>query len=289
MLGVGLGDASRTVASAIAAACDQRGSLDRRPDAALHPGDLPLAVVALAMPLFVMAIVASLGHFAQTRTLWLPRRRIADAPQIARGAGPRTRTAAFELASAAAIGAVAFGWLWRSAPRLAGLVELSAADMLAAAAALGAMLVAALATTWLVLGVVDSLIRHAELARALAMTAAEKRQDDRLAAADPRWARQRAALARAPSVEPAVRDAAVVLLGDELAIAVAWDPLRRPVPGSVASGRGPRATQIVGLARRHGVAVHRDAALVASLGETLGPIPDREWARLAEVVAAVRR
>jgi type III secretion system FlhB-like substrate exporter len=47
--------------------------------------------------------------------------------------------------------------------------------------------------------------------------------------------------------------------------------------------------QLIGLARRHRVAVHRDADLAARLVEHEGPVPEAEWARLAELVAAVRR
>lgn len=294
MLALGLGNAARAITHAIAAACDQRVTLqfagDRMRDAqALQPATVPLAVLALATPLLGMACAALLGHLAQTRAFWLPRRRIAGAPAVPRGPGPRTRTAAFELVCTAAIGAAAFGWLWKAAPRLATLVALNASDMLTAAAALGAAVVAVLAAGWLILGVVDSLTRHLELAHALAMTSAEKREDDRLAAADPRWAQHRAALSRAPTAEPAVRDAAVVLIGDAFAIAIAWDPLRRPIPTCAASGRGARASQLVGLARRHGVAIHRDPGLVAALGDGLGPVPEAEWARLADVIAAVRR
>lgn len=294
VLALGLGNAARAVATAIATACDQRVALqlagDRMRDTqTLQPATVPLAVLALATPLFGMAGAALLGHLAQTRTLWLPRRRIAGAPALRRGAGPRTRVAGFEVGCAAAIGAVAFGWLWYSAPSLATLLELTPSEMVAAAAALGAAVVAVFATAWLALGLVDSLTRHLELARALAMTSAEKREDDRLAAADPRWAQHRAALSRAPTAEPAVRDAAVVLIGDASAIAIAWDPLRRPIPTCAASGRGARASQLVGLARRHGVAIHRDPGLVAALGDSLGPVPEAQWARLADVIAAVRR
>src|SRR5262249_59622237 len=115
--------------------------------------------------------------------------------------------------------------------------------------------------------------RHLAPTRSLAMTSAEKRKDDRLSAAAPRWARQRELSARTPSIETA----SVVLLGDDLAIAIAWDPLRRPIPTRLAAGRRARATQLVGLARRHAIAVHRDAALANALGDGEGPIPDRHW------------
>ena len=64
--------------------------------------------------------------------------------------------------------------------------------------------------------------------------------------------------------------------------------MRRPIPTRLLEGRGARATQLLGLARRHRVPVHRDATLATALaGE--GPVPERDWPRLAEIIAAVRR
>jgi flagellar biosynthesis protein FlhB len=268
--------------SAVIAACDGGR-------ATLQPHDALVAVIGLATPLLgATALAAVFAHLAQTRALWLPRRRIHGAPALDRGPAARTRSAAFDLAAASAIGAVAFGWLWFAAPRVAGLFDLDMAALPTSVAALGLSLVAALAVAWLALGILDALARHVELARSLAMTSAEKREDDRLAAADPRWARYRTTIARASTV-PAIERAAVVLLGDDVAVAIAWDAHRTPIPTRLAAGRRARATQLLGLARRHGIAVHRDAALAAALADADGPVPERHWPRLAEIIAAVRR
>ena len=252
-------------------------------------------VLVLAAPLVAAAALAALiAHVAQTRALWIPRRRIDHAPALDHGPGARVRATAFDLLGVAVVGAIGFGWLWLLAPRLATLVELEPRAMLAATGALGASLLAALATAWIALGVIDALARHVELAHALAMTAADKREDNRLAAADPRWARQRALLAGDRRVEGAALDAAVggcavIVLGDDLAVAIAWDPSRRPIPTRVAIGRRARATQLAGLARRHAVPVHRTAHLARALGDGEGPVPEAHWGELAEILAAVRR
>jgi len=60
------------------------------------------------------------------------------------------------------------------------------------------------------------------------------------------------------------------------------------IPERVAIGLRARATQIIGLGRRYRIAIQRDPELAAALAEADGPIPDRYWARLAEMVAAVR-
>jgi flagellar biosynthesis protein FlhB len=255
---------------------------------------LPRVVLTLAAPILVAAALAALvAHLAQTRALWLPRRRIDHAPAVDRGPAARTRSAAFDLLAVVVSGAIAFGWLWLLAPRIARLVELEPRAMLVAVGALGASLVATIACTWIAIGVLDALARHLELGNALAMTATEKREDDRLSSADPRWARQRALAAGDTSSEGvalsnAVAACAVVILGDDLAVAIAWDATRRPIPTRVAIGRRARATQLVGLARRHRIAVHRDAALARALGDGEGPVPDTRWRDLADVLVAVR-
>ncbi len=242
------------------------------------------SVLELAAPILAAAALAAfLAHVAQTRALWLPRRRVPGAPVVEPA---RMQRGAYEISSAIVIGVVAFGWLWTTAPRLAGLFVVEHAP--AAIGSAIASLVVALAIGWILLGMIDALLRHVELSRALAMTMTEKREDDRIAAADPRWRAQRLSLARGPSASSAVARAALVLLGDDIAVAIAWDPRFQPVPLRTITGRRARATQLLGLARRHRIAVHRDAQLAAQLVDGEGPVPDTHWARLAEIIAAVQ-
>jgi flagellar biosynthesis protein FlhB len=266
---------------AIAAACRGR--------ALLAPETLATTVVATALPIAGAAAVAAvLAHLAQTRAAWLPRRRIPGAPALAAGAWPRTQSELGAFTSGVVVGAVTLAWLWWAAPRLAVVPELAALPALAGAAGLLAHLGAALVVAWLGFGALDAIARHAALGRALRMTSADKRNDDRLAGADPRWRARRAAIQRAPAPLAAVAGSSVVLVGDDLAVAIAWDPVHRPIPVRTARGRGPRATQLLGLARRHRIAIHRDPALAAALGEDDGPVPEHAWPRLAELIAAVR-
>jgi len=261
--------ASEHVAGDIAAACDGH--------ARLAPAALVTVVLDLALPLLAAAaIVAIVAQIVQARAVWLPRRKLPDAP-----APPpqRARRAAFELASAAVIGAVAFGWLWWAAPRLAALPVAPLA-----AAALVASALAAFAIAWIAIGTIDALLRHAELTAALRMTAAEKREDDRLAGVDPRWRRRR----RPADATPSLAGATLLVLGDDIAVAIAWDPRRRPVPERLARGRRARATQLLGLARRDRIPVHRDEPLARALLDADGPVPREHWPRLAEIVASAR-
>jgi flagellar biosynthesis protein FlhB len=249
------------------------------------------AVLAIAAPVVAAAAIAGLvGHIVQVRGVWLPRRRISGAPQLPRDAASRTRGFGFALCAAVGFAAVTLTWLWVVAPRLAAVVELADADRLGAVAALIASFAMTLAIGWAVVGAADALLRRARLADALRMTTTEKRDDDRLAAADPRWRHRRERAAREVSPATAVPGACLVVLGDGIAAAIGWDPVRRPVPVRLVLGRGVRATQLLALARRHGVPVHRDHALAAAVaaGED-GPVPQTLWPRLAQVVAALRR
>jgi flagellar biosynthesis protein FlhB len=292
----------------IAAACAGTDRVDSSPDGALLEGtplanshSLVGAIGDLVVPILAaLAIAAVAAQVAQTRTLWLPRRKIDDAPALEAGPIARTRSASFELLAGGVIGATALGWLWWAAPRLAVLPELvlaggvdaatsDTASVLGATGALTLSALAALAIAWLALGVLDALFRHLAHARALRMTTRERREDERLSAADPRWRDLRAKLAREPAARSLLADATLVLLGDDAAVAIAFDPIRRPVPARTATGRGVRAAQLLALARRDRLAIHRDASLVAALGATTGPVPEAHWARLAEIVAATSR
>ncbi|MDX2087165.1 MAG: EscU/YscU/HrcU family type III secretion system export apparatus switch protein [Kofleriaceae bacterium] len=241
--------------------------------------DVARVVLDLALPaLAAAALAAMLVHVAQTRAVWLPRRRVTGAPAVPPARVGRT---AFELAGALVVGAVTFGWLWAMAPRLAGLVGTPAAGALLLVAFLASIAIALVG-----LGVLDALFRHAAHAAALRMTHAEQREDARRAGADPRWRKARADAARTTSPRDAVASASLLLLGDDVALAVAWDPVRRPIPTRTAVGRGARMTQLLGLARHHALPVHRDPELAATLAGNDGPIPEHHWPRLAELVAA---
>nr|MBA3458312.1 EscU/YscU/HrcU family type III secretion system export apparatus switch protein [Deltaproteobacteria bacterium] len=89
-------------------------------------------------------------------------------------------------------------------------------------------------------------------------------------------------------VASAIAGSSALLLGNGVAVAIAWDPAHRPVPTATAIGRGAHATQLLGLARRHAIAVHRDHDLTAALATAVGALPEAAWPRLAEIIAATR-
>ena len=243
--------------------------------------ELVTATIALALPVLgAIAIAAVLAHLAQTRAVWLPRRRIPNAPVEDPQRGTRGTLA---ISNAIVIALVAVGWLYSMAPRIAALTLSPRAG-----GVLVVSFVAALAIAWVALGALDAIVRFAAHAHSLRMTPEEQRADQRLAGADPRWRARREKLVRGEPVRDAVAGATVLLLGDGVAVAVAWDPVRRPVPVRTASGRAARATQLLGLSRRFAIPVHRDAELATVLAAGEGPVPEAQWPRLAEIVAATR-
>jgi len=251
---LGLGRAIAARLGEMTVAATRAPSPGARPGVSGFAGD----VLGLALPLLgAAAIAAFVAHVAQTRALFLPRREVAHAP-----AAPRDRDYR-GVAFAAAIGGVAFGWLWRAAPALAAPDALPAAaiTLVIAAAAIAAL---------------DAIARSVRHTQALRMTAQDRREDARLAGADPRWRELRAKLANDPALD--VARASLVLLGDGVAAAIEYHPTRAPRPRVVASG------QLLGLARRYAIPVQRDAALAAL---PVGDVPERHWPRLAEIVAAV--
>lgn len=288
VVAVGLGGAiAARLGEAIATACrgagaPEPGDLARTGDHVAPVlgdavGSLASAVLVLALPLLAAAAVAAfVAHVAQTRALWLPRRRLDHAPHLPRDADHRG------LAFAAVIGAVAIAWLWLAAPAIAAAPP--AATIASAAATLVTALVA--------IAAIDVLVRRVRYQRALAMTHAERREDDRLAGADPRWRTLRGQLGRSEREDDVIGDvarAALIVLGDDVAVAIAWDPVREPIPRRTATGERARATQIIALARRYRLPIHRDPTLAAELATATGPVPEAYWPRLAEIVAATRR
>jgi flagellar biosynthesis protein FlhB len=237
---------------------------------------------ALVLPLIaVIALAAVAAQLAQTRTPWLPRRKLEGAPSLPAN---RTRRAGLELFHLIVVGGVALGWLWWAAPRLAALPAVPLA-----AGALAVSALAAFAIAWLAIGVGDALLRHAAVGRALRMTGAEKREDDRMAAADPRWRRLARELANQTDPRAQLAEATLLILGDDAAVAIAFDPVKRPTPTRVAVGKGTKVTQLVALARRYRLPIHREPALATALVGRRGAVPEEHWPRLAELVAATRR
>ncbi len=255
------------------------------------------AVLALAAPMIAAAALAAIvAHVVQTRSVWLPRRRILGAPTLPADAAARARGTAFTLVAALGLAAATLIWLWTVAPRLGTLLAIDDAGRLVAGAAFIAGFATTLALGWVVLGVVDAVARWVQLAAALRMSATEKREDDRLAGADPRWRQARASAARRShpraddDIGDAVRGASLVIRGEGIAAAISWHAVLRPIPTRLVAGRGARATQLLALARHHGVAIHTDTALAVSLAaDADGPIAPAHWHRLAGVVAAVQR
>jgi type III secretion system FlhB-like substrate exporter len=253
-----------------------------------RPTALIDAITHLAgTPLLALAAAALIAPLAQTRAGWLPRRRIPGAPALPAGLAARARRGALDLLAAAAVLATGGAWLWFVTPRLANLLALPATALLGLAAAALLAVLATLTIAMVALAAGDAALRHLGLQAALRMTDAELREDARAAGADPRWKARRDAAAR-PPLRDALATAALVVLGDDLAVAIAWHPARQPAPRRIAAGAGAQATAILALARRYRVPVHRAPALARPLADGAEDVDRARWPEVADLVAASR-
>lgn len=75
------------------------------------------------------------------------------------------------------------------------------------------------------------------------------------------------------------------------AVALRFDEARGDAPSVVAKGAGAVAEKILALAAEHGVAVHRDPMLVASLAmlDLGAEIPEEFYPVVAEILVFVQR
>jgi type III secretion system FlhB-like substrate exporter len=251
-------------------------------------GALPAAlaeVVSLAAPLVAaIAAVAVLVHLGQTRTPWLPRRRLPGAPRPRGGAGRRAADAGLGLLAIGVAGALAGRFVLVHG---ADLVRASAPQALALVA-IGLVQVAA---GLLAVGVADAGLRVLRHAADLQMTPRERRDDERARSGDPRWRRLRRDRAAAGGSLAAVAGSAVVIADEVAAVAIAWHARWSPVPRVVVGGTGRAAMAVVAAARRHGVPIQRDGELAAALAGTApgAAIASDFHPRLARHLAAVTR
>jgi flagellar biosynthesis protein len=75
------------------------------------------------------------------------------------------------------------------------------------------------------------------------------------------------------------------------AVALRYDPFRGKAPSVSAKGSGSVARKIVEIARKHGIAIHRDADMVEILSriDVGDEIPEYLYRAVAEILAFVYR
>ncbi|MEZ4400541.1 MAG: EscU/YscU/HrcU family type III secretion system export apparatus switch protein [Kofleriaceae bacterium] len=244
---------------------------------------VPFQVLALAAPIVIAAAAgALLAQGALARGLWIPTRTLAGAPTVGAEpatAGQRTVEALLALGRAAILLAVAAAALVGRLPALASTAGGPGRALLGAAGAT----MATVAIAAVVLALVEIGWRAYRLRQALAMTTREWRDDARASGGDPH---ARRALRGARVDDRAlVATARVVVLGDELAVALAWQPAARPTVARV--GRDLAARRLVAAARAARVPLVADATLATALAAGAGAIADAQLPAVADLLAAV--
>ncbi|MBL8627252.1 MAG: EscU/YscU/HrcU family type III secretion system export apparatus switch protein [Myxococcales bacterium] len=246
-------------------------------------GRLPLATLAIVAPIAAAAAIGGLlGQAVLARGLWVPRREVRGAPDAGAEAttvAERAGEAALTVARALLVLGVAIAVTVARLPRLAPL----AAAPAPAAAWLG--LVATAAATAAVAAIATSLIdvawRYHRLRSSLAMTTREWREDARESSGDPRW--KRAARDAQRDDRALVADARVVIAGDAVAVALAWQP--GSPPRVTHRGRGLAAHRLRNAARAARVPLHADPALAERLAGGAA-VPEDALPAVAELLAA---
>lgn len=249
--------------------------------------DEALAIaLAVALPVLVAgAAAALLVHLAQTRALWIPRRRVPGAPVPPADAAARARGGLWAAVRGGALLAVAAGWLVAAAPAFAASLAIAPARLLPAGAALVAAAALALTATWVALGGLELLGRALALARAARMTPEEQREELRATGGAARlW---RGAHQRAGQRDrEQLGDAALLVVGDGVCAAVAWHPQRTPVPAVVVARRGRGIEALLAVARAGGIPIrHRPELAAALAARGPGAVAEALWPELAKLVA----
>ena len=274
-----------STAAALAHAADA-DAVDRATDASA--ATVAADVLAATGPLLLAAAVGAVAATAAlTRSLFVPRRRVRGAPSVP---DEPAVDGVLGLARAAIVAAVGATFLVTHLPSLTALAAsappaASSAPLGAPSSPLRALVVGALAhaaVAALLVAATDVVVRHRRLAAALRMTPREQREDARLAGADP-TARRRLRDARAYDPRERLRDATLVLVGADVAVALRYTSgLAAPVV--VRTARGLARQQLLAAARALGLPALADDDLAVAVATGITPA---HHPALARAVAAL--
>ena len=236
----------------------------------------PIALAVAGAALLATAVFA--------RGLIVPRRRLRNAPVLADDAGARTADALIGTVRAAVAITVGVRFVLDSLPALAALASRAPPAIAATARdlTLGALLHVTVAAV--VASALELAIRAARRRDALRMTVREARDELRETAGDPA-ARRRQREARHGDVRARVADAVILLVSDDVAVAIGWRP--GDEPRVLARGTGVIARALRTAARIRHVPIVTAPSLAAAL-RTTGLIPPSHQPALAELLAALR-
>ena len=283
--------ATAGVARLVAAAARERFAHAADPDAVARAGaaagELPRAVVTIALPIAIAAALGALvGQGVIARGLWIPRRAVRGAPATGADpttAGDRLAEATTGLVRGAILIVAAVAAVVVALPDLATLVVPDAAATATGLAAIAGRALATVAIAAVAASALELVVRARRLGRGLAMTERERRDDLRESHGDPALHRhQRDARDDDRAI---VAGARVVIRGDALAVAIRWQAGDRPRPARI--GRQLEARRLASAARQARVPIVADDALARALADSPGAVPDSALAALAAVLAAV--
>jgi flagellar biosynthetic protein FlhB len=243
------------------------------------------SVLGAVGPLLLAAAVgAVVATAAMTRSLFVPRRSVRGAPSVPPEPGV---DAALGLARAAVVAAVGATFVVTHLPMLSAAP--SAASFAPSLEALAVHALAHVAVAALLVAATDIVVRHRRMAGALRMTAREAREEARSAGTDPQARRRlRDARGRAHGVDPRerLRDATLVLVGAEVAVALRYTA-GMAAPVTLRTARGLARQQLVSAARALGIPLLADDELARALVAGAAGLDPAHQPALARALAAI--
>ena len=236
---------------------------------------IAIGLAKALLPFVTLLVVAAIGlNVVQTGFVFLPDRLRPDAARINPLAGLRR---VFSLSSGgrltlgivkiAVVAAVAGTCLYRQREELIWLAALDVPQIASATWRICLTTSAQIGVALVVLAVVDYGFERWKYERDLRMTPQEVREEMRNLQGDPQLAARRRGVQRQLAtgrVTQSVPKAAVVIVGDNLAIALRYEPESMQAPLAIAKGAGQVAERVRALAATNGVLIVEDDALATS-------------------------
>jgi flagellar biosynthesis protein FlhB len=274
-------------------------------DAVVDQGrSLIVEIITVIAPLLGVLLVGAIAaNVAQTGFRWLPERLAIDFNRIdplaglrrlfSLGGGQRIVMGMLKLACVLLVGYIS---LWQRREEILNIAALELPRLAAVVVEIAYWTSLKIAVSLLVLAIGDYGYQRWKLERDLQMTPEELREEMRNQQGDPSVLSRRRAMQKQQGIDrvtAATRQANIVVTaGKQLAVAIAYDPAKMPVPIVVAKGTADVAESIRRTAMKYDVPTVERHALTESLYRKSGinlPISDELFDAVAEVVAKTYR
>ncbi len=269
-----------------------------------HGQSLLLEIIVVLAPLLGVLIAAAIAaNVAQTGFRWLPDRLALDFNRISPMTGLRRifslgggQRFVMSLLKLSCVLLVAYISLWQRRAEIVNAAALEVPQLAMFIVEIIYWTSLKIAIALLVLAIADYGYQRWKLERDLSMTPEEMREEMRNQQGDPQLLSRRRAMQREQGIDrliAAVPQAnLIVTSGNQLAVAIQYDPATMPAPVIVAKGAGDVAQRIRRTAEKRTVPVIERGPLAESLYRQTGfqqPISDDFFDPIAKILAETYR